>query len=34
MMKKYLLAALAALLLAGVAASAQDLLRYNYKKNG
>ena len=34
MMKKFLLAALAALLLAGTAASAQDLLRYNYKKNG
>ena len=34
MMKKYLLAALAAFLLVGTAASAQDLLRYNYKKNG
>ena len=34
MMKKYLLAALAALFLAGAAASAQDILRYNYKKNG
>lgn len=32
-MKKYLIAALAALFLAG-AAQAQDLLRYNYKKNG
>ena len=33
-MKKYLLAALAALFFIGTAAQAQDLLRYNYKKNG
>ena len=33
-MRKFLFAALTGLLLASAAASAQDLLRYNYKKNG
>lgn len=34
MMRKYLLAVLSALFLTGALASAQDILRYNYKKNG